>query len=125
MRHVVLVNETFVRKNLGGQDPLGRRLTIYMKDENVPTEIIGVVADNKHLGLDVAVEPMAYWPHPGTGLSGNDADGANARRCECGCAGGAQRHSLVSIHNSRSAKSARWRVCSRLRWRERDSVLRC
>ena len=54
MRHVVLVNETFVRKNLGGQDPLGRRLTIYMKEENVPTEIIGVVADHKHLGLDVA-----------------------------------------------------------------------
>ncbi|HEX7334947.1 MAG TPA: ABC transporter permease [Pyrinomonadaceae bacterium] len=64
MRHVVLVNEEFVRKNLGGQDPIGRRLTIYMKQENVPTEIIGVVADHKHLGLDIAVEPMAYWPHP-------------------------------------------------------------
>jgi putative ABC transport system permease protein len=64
MRHVVLVNETFVRKNLNGADPLGKKLTIYMKDDNVPTEIIGVVADNKHLGLDVAVEPMAYWPHP-------------------------------------------------------------
>jgi len=64
MRHVVVVNETFVRKNLGGAEPLGRRLTIYMKDENVPTEIIGVVADHKHLGLDTAVEPVAYWPHP-------------------------------------------------------------
>jgi len=64
MRHVVLVNETFVQKNLDGQDPIGRRLTIYMKEENVPTEIIGVVADHKHLGLDIAVEPVAYWPHP-------------------------------------------------------------
>ncbi|HEV8431379.1 MAG TPA: ABC transporter permease [Pyrinomonadaceae bacterium] len=64
MRHVVVVNETFVRKNLGGQNPLGRRLTIYMKDENLPSEIIGVVADHKHLGLDVPVEPVAYWPHP-------------------------------------------------------------
>jgi putative ABC transport system permease protein len=63
MRHVVVVNETFVKKNLGGEDPLGKRLIIYMKQENVPTEIIGVVADNKHLGLDQAVEPMAYWPH--------------------------------------------------------------
>jgi putative ABC transport system permease protein len=70
MRHVVLVNETFVRKNLGGQDPLGRKLTIYMKDENVPTEIIGVVADHKHLGLDVTVEPVAYWPHPELVYSG-------------------------------------------------------
>jgi putative ABC transport system permease protein len=64
MRHVVLVNEAFVRKNLGGANPLGHRLTIYMKDENVPTEIIGVVGDHKHLGLDTSVEPVAYWPHP-------------------------------------------------------------
>jgi putative ABC transport system permease protein len=64
MRHVVVVNEAFVRKNLGGADPLGKRLTIYMKPENVPTEIIGVVADHKHLGLDVEIEPVSYWPHP-------------------------------------------------------------
>ena len=64
MRHVVLVNETFVQKNLGGQNPLGHKLTIYMKDEIVPSEIIGVVGDHKHLGLDIAVEPMVYWPHP-------------------------------------------------------------
>jgi putative ABC transport system permease protein len=70
MRHVVLVNEAFVRQNLGGGDPIGRRLTIYMKEENVPTEIIGVVADHKHLGLDVAVEPVAYWPHPELVYSG-------------------------------------------------------
>ncbi|HEU4432471.1 MAG TPA: ABC transporter permease [Pyrinomonadaceae bacterium] len=64
MRHVVLVNEAFVRKNLGGENPLGHKLTIYMKDDNVPTEIIGVVGDHKHLGLDTSVEPVAYWPHP-------------------------------------------------------------
>ena len=70
MRHVVLVNETFVKKNLRGQNPLGRRLTIYMKEENVPTEIIGVVADHKQLGLDVAIEPVVYWPHPELVYSG-------------------------------------------------------
>jgi len=64
MRHVVVVNETFVQKNLGSQNPLGHRLTIYMKENNEPSEIIGVVADHKHLGLDVPVEPVAYWPHP-------------------------------------------------------------
>lgn len=63
MRHVVVVNETFVKKNLGGEDPLGKRLIVYMKEENVPNEIIGVVADSKHLALDQAVEPMVYWPH--------------------------------------------------------------
>jgi len=63
-RHVVIVNEAFARKNLPGEDPLGKRVTIYMKDQNVPTEIIGVVADSKHLSLDGEAEAIAYWPHP-------------------------------------------------------------
>src|SRR4030095_2940199 len=64
MRHVVVVNEEFVRTNLAGQDPLGKRVTINMKDEDAPTEIIGVVGDTKHLGLDLENEEMAYWPQP-------------------------------------------------------------
>jgi predicted permease len=66
MRHVVVVNEAFARENFPGQDPLGKRVTINMKndDENVPTEIIGIVGDNKHKGLDIEIEPMAFWPHP-------------------------------------------------------------
>ena len=64
MRHVVVVNEAFARENFPGQDPLGKRVTINMKDENVPSEIIGIVADNRHKGLDVEVEPMSFWPHP-------------------------------------------------------------
>lgn len=63
MRHVVVINEAFVKKNLNGEDPIGKRLVISMKDQDDPSEIIGVVADNKHLGLDQSVEPMAYWPH--------------------------------------------------------------
>ena len=63
-RHVVVVNETFARESLPGEDPIGKRVTIYMKDQNVPTEIIGVVADTKYLTLDGEPEAMAYWPHP-------------------------------------------------------------
>lgn len=70
MRHVVVVNEEFVRKNLKGEDPLGKRITVWMKDEPVPTEIIGVVGDSKHVGLDIGVEPMVYWPHPELVYSG-------------------------------------------------------
>ena len=69
MRHVVVVNEEFARKNLPGEDPLGKRVTIYMKEDNVPCEIIGVVGDSKHKGLDSEVEPMAYWPHSELGYS--------------------------------------------------------
>lgn len=64
MRHVVVVNESFARQNFPGEEPIGKRVTIDMKDENVPTEIIGIVGDNKHKGLDVEIEPMAFWPHP-------------------------------------------------------------
>jgi putative ABC transport system permease protein len=64
LRHVVVVSETFARKNLPGQDPLGKRVTINMKNENVPTEIIGIVGDTKHLGLDIESREMAYWPQP-------------------------------------------------------------
>ncbi|HJZ82783.1 MAG TPA: ABC transporter permease [Pyrinomonadaceae bacterium] len=64
MRHVVVVNEAFAREIFPGQDPIGQRVTINMKDENLPSEIIGVVGDNKHKGLDSEAEPMAFWPHP-------------------------------------------------------------
>jgi len=63
MRHVVVVNEAFAREIFPGQDPIGQRVTINMKDENQPSEIIGIVADNKHRSLDSEVEAMAFWPH--------------------------------------------------------------
>src|SRR5205085_2709423 len=63
MRHVVVVNEAFAREIFPGQDPLGQRVTIQMKDENQPSEIIGIVGNNKAKGLETEVEPMAFWPH--------------------------------------------------------------
>jgi putative ABC transport system permease protein len=63
MRHVVVVNEAFAREIFPGQDPIGQRVTINMKDDNQPSEIIGIVGDNKHKSLDSEVEPMAFWPH--------------------------------------------------------------
>ncbi len=63
MRHVVVVNEAFAAENFPGQDPIGKRVAIYMKDEPPMTEIIGIVRNNKHKSLDSEVEPMAFWPH--------------------------------------------------------------
>ena len=63
MRHVVVVNEAFARINFPDQDPIGKRVMIHMKDENPPCEIIGIVGDSKHMGLDQQIEPMSYWPH--------------------------------------------------------------
>jgi putative ABC transport system permease protein len=64
MRHVVIINEAFVRKHFPNEDPLGKRATIFMKDDNQPCEIIGVVGDSKHMNLDAEVRPTSYWPHP-------------------------------------------------------------
>jgi putative ABC transport system permease protein len=69
-RHVVVVNEAFAEKNFPGEDPLGKRVVIYMKDDNQPCEIIGVVGDSKHMKLDAKAEPMSYWPHPELAYSG-------------------------------------------------------
>jgi putative ABC transport system permease protein len=70
MRHVVVINEMFARQHFPNEDPLGKRVTIYMKDDNQPCEIIGVVSDSKHMNLDAEVRPMAYWPHPELASSG-------------------------------------------------------
>jgi len=64
MRHVVVINEEFARKNFPGEDPLGKRVVIEMKDDNQPCEIIGIVGDSKHMNLDAEVQPMSYWPYP-------------------------------------------------------------
>ncbi len=64
MRHVVVINEEFARKHFPNEDPIGKRITIYMKNENLPNEIIGIVGNSKHAGLDSEIEPLSYWPHP-------------------------------------------------------------
>ncbi len=70
MRHVVVVNEAFAEKNFPGEDPLGKRVVIHMKNDNQPCEIIGIVGDSKHMNLDAEVKPMSYWPHPELTYSG-------------------------------------------------------
>jgi putative ABC transport system permease protein len=70
MRHVVVINEAFAREHFPNEDPLGKRVTIDMKDDNQPCEIIGIVGDSKHMNLDAEVKPMSYWPHPELAYSG-------------------------------------------------------
>lgn len=60
--HVVIINEAMARTHFANENPLGHRLTIQMKRENLPCEIVGVVGDVKWKALDVAPGPMIYWP---------------------------------------------------------------
>jgi predicted permease len=62
--HVVIVNEMFVRKYLGGANPIGKILRTapepqYPSSEN---EIVGVVKDSKYSGLRDAVFPESFGP---------------------------------------------------------------
>jgi predicted permease len=58
---VVIVNQTFVRRHLGGQDPVGRRIRVGIAD---PTwrEIVGVARDSKYRMLSEDATPFIYQP---------------------------------------------------------------
>ena len=67
-----IVNESFVRKYLGGGSPLGRRLSLTETFEaGRAYEIVGVVRDVRYFGLKEKPEPMIYVPvwRGGTGMS--------------------------------------------------------
>nr|MDQ3806523.1 ABC transporter permease [Acidobacteriota bacterium] len=59
---VVIVNETLARRHFAGEDPVGRRIHIYI-DEKFPREIVGVVGDMKPQALDAEAGPQVYVPH--------------------------------------------------------------
>jgi putative ABC transport system permease protein len=61
---VALVNRSFAKAYLGGEDPLGRRLRLdswTLGGENA-AEIVGIVADVGHEGLRADAEPTIYLP---------------------------------------------------------------
>jgi putative ABC transport system permease protein len=62
--HVVIINETMARETWPNEDPIGQRVVINMKDDNVPSTVVGVVGDVKHEGLDTSPHAMSYWPYP-------------------------------------------------------------
>jgi putative ABC transport system permease protein len=64
LSHKVVISSAMAKQLWPKEDPIGKRLTIYMKRDNTPSEVIGVVGDVKHAGLDEDVHPTAYWPYP-------------------------------------------------------------
>jgi putative ABC transport system permease protein len=62
----IVINETMAKKIWPGEDPLGKRVRINWGSPSREDEVIGVVGDVKHSGLDTpasAVRPMIYWPY--------------------------------------------------------------
>jgi predicted permease len=61
---VVVVNEAAVDRWLGGDsDPIGRTITVIVRDERTVHTVVGVVANVKHERLDEADRPILYSAH--------------------------------------------------------------
>jgi len=60
----VVISQAMAEQLWPNEDPIGKHVTIYMKQENKPREVIGAVGDVKHAGLDETVRGTAYWPYP-------------------------------------------------------------
>jgi putative ABC transport system permease protein len=56
----VVINETMAKRHWPGEDPIGKRVRIAW--DNHEDEVIGVVGDVKHYGLDAETRAMTYWP---------------------------------------------------------------
>jgi predicted permease len=58
--HVAIVNETFARRYFPGEDPIGRTLVTGMAQ--MPSQIVGVVADVRGTGLNTPPETDYFLP---------------------------------------------------------------
>jgi putative ABC transport system permease protein len=59
---VVVINETMARQLWPDGDPIGARVRVNWDDPAAEPEIVGVVGDVRHTGLDGDVRPMIYYP---------------------------------------------------------------
>jgi putative ABC transport system permease protein len=65
-----IVNQTFVKRFLSGEQPLGKGIRVYMANENPFGEVVGVVGDVKEGSLDQEPSPTAYYVHAKLAYSG-------------------------------------------------------
>jgi len=64
----IVISQSMAQELWPDEDPIGKHVTIYMKRENSPGTVIGVVGDVKQTGLDSVMNPTAYWSYPELGF---------------------------------------------------------
>ena len=64
-RKLAVINETFARRYLGNENPIGQRVRLLTVDgvSDPSFEVIGVVADVTNRGLQAPIEPELWVPH--------------------------------------------------------------
>jgi putative ABC transport system permease protein len=58
---VLIISQTLAHRFFADENPIGKKLVIQWNDA-IPDEIVGVVGDILHDGLDARPEPTIYWP---------------------------------------------------------------
>jgi putative ABC transport system permease protein len=58
-----MVNEAFVKRYLRGEQPLDKRISVLMENQNPYGEIIGVVANARELSIDREAKATVYYVH--------------------------------------------------------------
>jgi predicted permease len=61
--HKVVISEDLAKRLFPNEDAVGKLVTIQM-GHRPPSEVIGVVREVKHAGLDAGEHVTAYWPFP-------------------------------------------------------------
>jgi putative ABC transport system permease protein len=61
---VIIISEMAAQREFPGEDPLGKRIEVFIGDPGPPYEIVGVVKDIRSASLDVDIFPVVYIPHP-------------------------------------------------------------
>jgi predicted permease len=59
---VAIVNETLARRYWPGQNPIGKRVTMPLRERGPEIEVVGVVPDGKYVELTEEQHPFVYVP---------------------------------------------------------------
>jgi putative ABC transport system permease protein len=61
---VAIISRSAARKFWPATDPIGSRVKVRFSGKVIETEIVGIVGDTRHDGLDRAARPELFLPHP-------------------------------------------------------------
>jgi putative ABC transport system permease protein len=59
---VITINETMAHRTWGDEDPIGKRLTVYVAAREFPGTVVGVVADSRQMSLEETIVPEMNFP---------------------------------------------------------------
>ena len=59
---VIITNEAMARRTWPDEDPIGKRIIVYIAGREFPVTVVGVVADSRQINLEQAAAPEMNFP---------------------------------------------------------------